>query len=79
MAPEPGPQPQDEGGEPTSPRDRWWFSPMLRVVAGGAVAAFQWGPIRDGTANWLNWTVAALGLVVLVVGAIGWVSAWRRP
>lgn len=62
---------------PVSPRDRWWFSPMLQVVAGGAIAAFQWGPISWGSANWLNWLVAAAGLVVLGFGVRAWLRA--RP
>ncbi len=61
-----------------SPRDKWWFSPMLQVVAGGAIIGFQLGPISGGTAKWLNWIVALLGLTVLVWGAVSWFRAWRE-
>jgi hypothetical protein len=61
-----------------SPRDRWWFSPMLQVVAGAAVIGFQAGPVGRGTANWLNWLVAAAGLAVLLVGVRSWVRARPR-
>lgn len=65
-------------GEQTSPRDKWWFSPMLQVVAGAGIAAFQWGPVSGGTANWLNWLVAAAGLVVLAWGVRNWLRARPR-
>jgi hypothetical protein len=69
---------QSSPDAPIHPRDRWWFSPMLQVVAGGAVAAFQWGPVSQGSANWLNWLVAAAGVVVAGFGVVGWFKARPR-
>jgi hypothetical protein len=66
------------GDAPESPRSRWWFSPMLQVVAGSAVVALQAGPIGSGSANWLNWLVAAAGLAVLGYGAWSWFRARPR-
>jgi hypothetical protein len=67
-----------DSDEQTPTTQKWWFSNMLQVVAGGAVIAFQWELITTGQANWLNWVVAALGLVILALGARGWFSNWRR-
>jgi hypothetical protein len=78
MEPDADAQPPAGEGGPTSPRDRWWFSPTLQVVAGAAVVGFQWGPITDGTANWLNWVVAGAGAVVALLGATAWVRALRE-
>lgn len=68
----------DEPTEGTPTTQRTWFSPMLQVVAGGAVIAFQWELLTSGEANWLNWVVAALGLGVLALGAWGWFTLWRK-
>lgn len=68
----------DEPPEDTTTTRAWWFSPMLQVVAGGVVIAFQWGLLTSGQANWLNWVVASLGLVILALGAWGWFTAWRK-
>ena len=76
---EPLPAQPAQGPEvPLPVGQRWWFSPMMMVVAGGAVAAFQWGPVSGGTANWLNWLVAAAGIGVLVFGAAWFVRESRR-
>lgn len=64
--------------KPTPATSKWWFSSMLQVVAGGAVIAFQWGLLTTGQANWLNWVVAAFGLIILVIGARGWYAAWQK-
>ena len=53
-----------------SARRKWWFTPVMWIVAGAAVAAFQWGPISGSTANWLNWLVAIAGMVLLVFGVV---------
>jgi hypothetical protein len=58
--------------------ERWWFSPLLKILAGTAVAGFQWGPVSAGTADWLNWLVAAAGLGVLAWGAREWLAARPR-
>lgn len=71
-------EPQDGRTDGVPARDQWWFSPTLQLVAGGAVAAFQWGPISGGTANWLNWLVAVAGVLVAVFGATSLARAWRQ-
>lgn len=66
------------GDERRSPQDQPWFTPLLYVLAGFAVASFQWGPISDGTATWLNWLVGAAGVAVLAYGGSSWLRARPR-
>lgn len=70
-APDGGPsrgRPAADGENPAPLTDRWWFSPVLYILAGTAVAGFQWEPISTGGADWLNWLVLAAGLAVLAFG-----------
>jgi hypothetical protein len=54
----------------TALRDRWWWSPTLMIVVGLVVIGYQLEPLRSSNAVWGNWAVAALGLVVVVHGAV---------
>lgn len=70
-----GPAGSEEKRE--APSQRWWFSPVLYILCGTAVAGFQWEPISAGIADWLNWLVLAAGLAVLAFGVRSWFRA--RP
>lgn len=71
-----GPAESRETGN--APRDRWWFSPVLYILCGTAVAGFQWEPISAGIADWLNWLVLAAGIAVLAYGIRAWYRARPR-
>ena len=58
--------------------ERWWFSPILYILCGTAVAGFQWEPLSTGGGDWLNWLVLAAGLAVLAYGIRTWYSARPR-
>jgi hypothetical protein len=59
-----------------SARDRWWFTPVMWIAAGGAAVAFQWGPISGASANWLNWLVALAGVLLAIFGVVEGLRAW---
>lgn len=71
-------RPVRPGEKPAPLTDRWWFSPVLYILAGTAVAGFQWEPISAGSADWLNWLVLAAGLAVLAFGVKAFYRARPR-
>jgi len=69
-------QPDDDDAPP--PRKplhaNWWWSGALWIVAGGAIAYYQWPVIQSGESIWANYLMAAVGIALAVVGAY---RLWR--
>jgi amino acid transporter len=62
---------------PTSGQHSWWWSPTVAIVIGIVVITFQVGPLTAG-GLWLNWVVAALGIVLAANGVVRLVRAYPR-
>jgi hypothetical protein len=57
-------------------RDSWWWSPTLAVVVGLVVAGYQLDSLRSPDPLWISWVVAAIGVVVALVGLVRLVRAY---
>ena len=68
-------QPDDDAPPPRKPlHANWWWSGALWIVAGGAIAYYQWPVIRDGGSVWANYLMGAVGIALAAVGAY---RLWR--
>jgi hypothetical protein len=68
---------QEPEEDPRSPfTERWYWSPMLMIVVGGGVIAYQWSSIGAGDAIALNWVMVTIGLAVAVAGLVSLKRAW---
>ncbi len=57
---------------------RWWWSPALMVVVGGAVIGYQVAAYRgEGGGTWLNAAMILIGGAVAVWGLVSLVHAYR--
>ncbi|MCV2394623.1 hypothetical protein OEB99_09920 [Actinotalea sp. M2MS4P-6] len=69
---------QPETPRPRTLRDNWWWSGGLWSVAGGAIIWYQWPSLTGETEGfWGNWVMAAVGLVIGVVGLFRLYRDWR--
>ncbi len=58
-------------------RDSWWWSPTLAIVVGLVVAGYQLDSLRSPDPLWISWAVAAVGVVVALVGVVRLLRAYR--
>ena len=68
---------ESEEIRPRNLRDNWWWSGGLWTVGGGAVVWYQSPVIRDGTAIWANWLMAAIGAGLVLVGLYRLWLSWQ--
>ena len=63
--------------EGNAPADRkWWWSPVLMIVVGVAVVAYQYSAITGEGAIVLNWVLVAIGGTVAIAGLVSLKRAW---
>ncbi len=58
---------------PSSLTTRWWWSSGLWIVAGAAIAYYQWTGIQAGGV-WGNYVLGAVGVGLAVAGLV---RLWR--
>ncbi len=72
-------QPDDDAPPPRKPlHANWWWSGALWIVAGGAIAYYQWPVIRDGGSVWANYLMGAVGIALAVVGLFRLWRDWQN-
>jgi type VI protein secretion system component VasK len=66
-------EPPSPPQRPSSLTTRWWWSSGLWIVAGAAIAYYQWTGIQAGGV-WGNYVLGAVGVVLAVAGLV---RLWR--